>query len=123
MNRGELIALLTNATAGWPLTASAQQRAMPVIGFLGLASPSPFALVVAAFRQAVQMRLAGNIAERNSGTRTHQPSLLAGLVFDTEGNRMTPSYAVKKFEAKPRNSSLLTRRWSEMDSNFQFRTR
>jgi hypothetical protein len=96
---------------------------MPVIGFLGLASPSPFALVVAAFRQAVQMRLAGNIAERNSGTRTHQPSLLAGLVFDTEGNRMTPSYAVKKFEAKPRNSSLLTRRWSEMDSNFQFRTR
>jgi site-specific DNA recombinase len=45
---------------------------------------------------AVQMRLAGNTAERNSGTRTHQPSLLAGLLFDAEGNRMTPSYAVKK---------------------------
>ena len=72
---------------------------------------------------AVQMRLAGNTTERTSGTRTHQPSLLAGMLFDTEGNRMTPSYAVKKFEAKPRNSSLLTRRWSEMDSNFQFRTR
>jgi hypothetical protein len=42
------------------------------------------------------MRLAGNTAERNSGTRTHQPSLLAGMLFDAEGNRMTPSYAVKK---------------------------
>jgi hypothetical protein len=34
--------------------------------------------------------------ERTSGTRTHQPSLLAGMLFDTEGNRMTPSYAVKQ---------------------------
>jgi DNA invertase Pin-like site-specific DNA recombinase len=45
---------------------------------------------------AVQMRLDGNTAERNSGTRTHQPSLLAGMLFDREGNRMMPSYAVKK---------------------------
>jgi site-specific DNA recombinase len=45
---------------------------------------------------AVQMRLAGNTAERNSGTRTHQLSLLAGMLFDAEGNRMTPSYAVKQ---------------------------
>jgi site-specific DNA recombinase len=45
---------------------------------------------------AVQMRLAGNTAERNSGTGTQQPSLLTGTLFDTEGNRMTPSYAVKK---------------------------
>ena len=36
------------------------------------------------------------IPRSTSGTRTHQPSLLAGLLFDTEGNRMTPSYAVKK---------------------------
>jgi len=45
---------------------------------------------------AVQAQLAGNTAERDSGTRTHQPSLLAGMLFDAEGNRMTPSYAVKK---------------------------
>jgi hypothetical protein len=45
---------------------------------------------------AVQMRLTGNTAERNSGTRTHQPSLLARILFNAEGNRMTPSYAVKK---------------------------
>jgi hypothetical protein len=45
---------------------------------------------------AVQMRFAGNTAERNFGSRTDQPSLLAGMLFDAEGNRMTPSYAVKK---------------------------
>jgi len=45
---------------------------------------------------AVQMRLAGNTAARNSGTGTDQPSLLAGMLFDAEGKRMTPSYAVKK---------------------------
>ena len=41
------------------------------------------------------MRLAVNTTERNSTTRTQQPSLLAGMLFDAEGNRMTPSYAVK----------------------------
>jgi site-specific DNA recombinase len=45
---------------------------------------------------AVQIRLVGNTAERNPGTRTHQPSLFAGMLFDAQGNRMTPSYAVKK---------------------------
>ena len=45
---------------------------------------------------AVQMRLAGNTTERNSGRPTDQPSLLTGMLFDAEGNRMTPSYAVKQ---------------------------
>jgi site-specific DNA recombinase len=45
---------------------------------------------------AVQMRLAGNSGGRNAGTGTRQLSLLAGMLFDAEGNRMTPSYAVKK---------------------------
>jgi DNA invertase Pin-like site-specific DNA recombinase len=45
---------------------------------------------------AVQAQLVGNAAERNSGARTRRPSLLAGLLFDGDGNRMTPSHAVKK---------------------------
>jgi site-specific DNA recombinase len=45
---------------------------------------------------AVQAQLAGNAAERNAGTRTRQPSLLAGMLFDRDGNRMTPSHAVKQ---------------------------
>src|SRR6202043_4154196 len=45
---------------------------------------------------AVQAQLASNAAERNSSARHLQPSLLAGLLFDGDGNRMTPSHAVKK---------------------------
>ncbi len=45
---------------------------------------------------AVQAQLASNAAERNSGALSRQPSLLAGMLFDRDGNRMTPSHAVKK---------------------------
>ena len=45
---------------------------------------------------AVHSQLADNTAERSSGTRSRQPSLLAGLLFDPDGNPMTPTHAVKK---------------------------
>jgi len=45
---------------------------------------------------AVQARLAANAVERSSGGRARNPSLLAGLLFDADGNRMTPTHAVKK---------------------------
>jgi DNA invertase Pin-like site-specific DNA recombinase len=43
---------------------------------------------------AVQTQLAGNAAQREGG-KTRQPSLLAGMLFDRDGNRMTPSHAIK----------------------------
>jgi site-specific DNA recombinase len=45
---------------------------------------------------AVQAQLASNTAEHSSGKHTRQPSLLAGILFDRDGNSMTPSHAVKK---------------------------
>jgi putative ABC transport system substrate-binding protein len=52
MNRRELIVLLGGAmTAARGLRA--QQKAPPVIGFLGVGSPGPTASYVAAFRQGL----------------------------------------------------------------------
>ncbi len=45
---------------------------------------------------AVQAQLAGNAAQHNDCGKTRQPSLLASMLFDGDGNRMTPSHAVKK---------------------------
>jgi site-specific DNA recombinase len=45
---------------------------------------------------AVQAQVASNAAQRNDGGKTRQPSLLAGMLFDGDRNRMTPSHAVKK---------------------------
>jgi putative tryptophan/tyrosine transport system substrate-binding protein len=50
MRRRELMLLLGGAMTA-ARTLRAQQKALPVIGFLGLASPGPFAPFVAAFHQ------------------------------------------------------------------------
>jgi DNA invertase Pin-like site-specific DNA recombinase len=44
---------------------------------------------------AVQTQLAGNSTPRE-GAKTREPSLLARMLFDGDGNRMTPSHAIKK---------------------------
>ena len=44
----------------------------------------------------VQAVLAKNRTERSTGSRANHPNLLAGLVFDESGDRLTPTYAVKK---------------------------
>jgi DNA invertase Pin-like site-specific DNA recombinase len=44
----------------------------------------------------VQATLAENRVDRAAGRDAKQPSLLAGLLFDESGERLTPSHAVKK---------------------------
>jgi site-specific DNA recombinase len=45
--------------------------------------------------EATQVKLAANAVERSTGIGARSPSLLAGLLFDADGNRMTPTHAVK----------------------------
>ena len=54
VRRREFLITLGSAVAGWPLVISAQQQAMPVIGFLSSVSPAPFARNLAAFRQGLK---------------------------------------------------------------------
>jgi putative ABC transport system substrate-binding protein len=52
MRRRDFVAGLAGSVA-WPISADAQQPAMPVVGFLNAASPDTFTHLVAAFRKGL----------------------------------------------------------------------
>jgi site-specific DNA recombinase len=53
------------------------------------------AIIDAETWDAVQAKLAKNAHQHRSGTRAAEPSMLAGLLYDEQGNRLSPSHAVK----------------------------
>jgi len=86
MRRRNFITLVGSAAVAWPLPARAQQPAMPVIGFLHIASSGAYVHVVAAFRRGL---MENDLVEgRNitveyrwgEGQLDRMPSLLADLL-------------------------------------------
>src|SRR5690606_32928258 len=67
------------------------------IGHQGRVYPGQHeAIIDAELWQRVQEKLAGNRQARALGDTAEEPSLLAGLIVDGDGQRMTPTHAVKK---------------------------
>ena len=86
MRRRDLITLLGGMAVAWPLTARAQQTALPIVGFLHSASPEPNVKLVAAFRKGLGD--AGLVEGQNmaiefrwaAGENARLPELAADLV-------------------------------------------
>ena len=86
MKRRELLIALASGPAVWPLASRAQQKPVPVIGYIGGGSPGPVEPLLAAFREG--LRETGYVEGKNlaieyrwaEGRYDRLPALAADLV-------------------------------------------
>jgi putative ABC transport system substrate-binding protein len=110
MKRREFITLLGGAAATWPIAARGQQRAIPVVGYIGIAQPD--AIRWAAFRRGLndQGFVEGNnvviqyrLAE---GRNDRFPELAADLVRRQVNVIVTPGNTAAALAAKAATSTI-----------------
>ena len=84
LKRREFITLLGGTVAAWPIAASAQQPAMPVVGLVRSTPAKPFAHIVTAFRQGLNEMgfVEGQNVEIKQRWADNQLNRLPGLVAD-----------------------------------------
>jgi len=111
MRRRDFITLLRSAATVWPLAASAQQPAMPVIGFLSTRSAADSARLVAAFGNGLEE---ADFSGRNlsieyrfaDGWLDRLPELAADLVSRSVAVLVTAGGAPSAIAAKAATSKI-----------------